>query len=385
MEEPADEQSYYDLPELDLPNFPNFWYRCFSESHMESPEYVFRNFLAQAAYTAVKGQRPARFKAMLTMNPEQLIRSLILKRTKSVFPSKEYREHMAWLETELKRLKSAKYKDKDNYSRKDYQRILRQLKEVEQKRDDFVEKHAKLRQFARFGEYTLFVQNALLGELDPDSNVARQGALFTLGYWISMVDEVLQSQVGNTLVEAALGLFDRIVAPRLQDDMECVVVREAIRGSIEILLFLGDYILNFFKSGMFCNYKQHMPGSSPIDENLLLVLPNTKLMDWLWIKRTDTIPKLLKKRIQEIFPLKVDYDVDLATEKGIQEYERKRSARRTIGLATRENRRYRYLALELMKIIKLEAVDGKAAHLQGMYLDRVMYFLHPYLKIFPYL
>ncbi len=381
MTEP-EEKNYFDAPELEFSEFPHFWYRCFSKEFEDSPEYIFRNFVAQAAYIALKGKRPPELRALLTINPDQLVKSFVLKRSKANFPNKEFDELIEKMERERKKEMAKKYTDPDNYSVNRVRHLLREQKLLRKKREEFANRQLKIRQLSKMPEYILFIKKALLGELDPNSNIARQGAMFILGFWFVMIEELVEKQTGENLTEVSLRLFDRIVGKRLKDEKERIIVREAIRGSIEILLFFGRYILDLFKVCLFCNYKPHMPGSSKIDENLLYLLPSTKLVNWIGINRTDTINQKLPEKIFEIFPLK-GFEKEITTAADLERFEKEISPRRLIGIATRENKRYRLLATELMRIIRMETVNGKPPHLNGMYLDRVFHYLSPYLVLFP--
>ncbi len=349
--------------------FPNFWLDFFDVEKRDTPEWITRNFIAQAVYKGMKKYRPPTLRALLRGTAQEEIKAMARRRYGSKFPDRRVDEKLKKLEEEKLFARRSRDSEGRRIQKSEYRVALHKIKVLKARRKEFSELHRTLRGRLRTPAYQNSILNLLKSEAAETSNIARMSVLFIMGHWMYRLNDMVYSSSGKTVSDYVDQYFEETVAPHLSDEKERVVVREGIRCVEGLLLEFGKYLVMFYEDCMFCSITAR--NNIEIDQQLLYLFPGIQMKSWLRFTSSSTVANMLKTQITKVFPFQVNPDPENP------------SRRRIVGISARSRVRYQPFAASILRILKLKPDRGKAAHFNGLYLDIIMEKLVPYLRDVP--
>jgi len=349
--------------------FPTFWLDFFNITKEDTPEWLTRNFIAQAVYSGLKKNRPPSLRTLLRGDESDEIKALARRRYGSKFPNLRVDEELKRLEEEKLFARRSRDSNGRRIQKSEYRVVLHKIKTMKARRKEFADMHKTLRGRLRTPIYQNSVLNILSSKDAENSNIARMSVLFMMGHWFYRLNELIHDSSGKTLSELVDLYFDEQVASQLSDEKEKIVVREGIRCVEGILLEFGKYIVQFCEDCMFCSLTSK--NNVEIDLQLLYLFPGIQMRTWLRFSNASTVAHMLKTQITQVFPFDVNPDPSNP------------SSRRIVGIAAKSRVRYQPFATSILRILKLKQDRGRAAHFNGLYLDKIMEKLIPYLENVP--
>ncbi len=356
-----DDLSFFKVPEIEFDNYPNIWYKFFDRSD-STPESNFRSLITKSIQSHLRGRDKLGVNSFLRYDPEKFLRYVIQQKLKSRFPIQEAKNLIIQETIRREEYSSSKFKNPESYKSGVYRGLQKRVKMLENRYDEFLSLHAENKSKLRSPDTFEQIFEALYGK-DPDSLVARTADLLILGFWFYKIDNILIEVTGAHIENVVSNFFEETFGKNLPDQKENIVASEGIRGISMLLRLIGGYYQRFMNSAMVCHYKKNIRGSRPIDEPLMILFPNIYLLDWLSFSTKDNLGNFTKSIIDKVFPL-----TEISSER-----------RSIVGAATQKNVRYRYLALEIVGLMNLQKINNRPPHHEGLYINRILYFLNPFL------